>query len=316
MRMKAVLTTAAFLLVAASPAIAQKGQGQMPVPLMDPAKLPGTTVNPGASAARLTPEQIAAHVSRYGNVLSKAAVGVGGLTAWTVEKSGKTMVLYTTEDGQALMAGLLWDTASGANLSDHFATGAKPSASAAVAREPLANPSIGAINGKAKVQDLPESIRTVDGLAGVKEGKGDAANTLYVVFDTRCPYCRKAYNATRKYVAKGFTVKWIPANALGDPANGTPIAAALLKAPAGEQPALLKRALGDYDKSVRAVATPEIEKALQTNLDFLMAVFQNNGQGAAGVPVGFFYDHRHGTARMLKGISENVVLDEIFGRVQ
>lgn len=72
---------------------------------------------------------------------------------------------------------------------------------------------------------VPESMKTVDSLAGVKEGKGGIGDTVYIIIDPRCPYCREAYNLTRAYAAKGHSIKWIPSAALGNPEDGVPLAA-------------------------------------------------------------------------------------------
>ena len=81
----------------------------------------------------------AALVSRYGTIVDRSDVGVGGLTAWTVEKAGRRVVLFTTPDAQALFTGVVWDAATGRNLSDQFVAqaNAKNTAPVPVAAAPI-----------------------------------------------------------------------------------------------------------------------------------------------------------------------------------
>ncbi|RXF38773.1 hypothetical protein EG864_15845, partial [Enterococcus faecalis] len=104
---------------------------------------------------------------------------------------------------------------------------------------------------------------------GVKEGKGGIADTLYIIVDPRCPYCRKAYNITREYVKKGYTIKWIPTVALGDPANGLPLAATILQS---KDKDVVERVLGKHEQ-IRTQPTKETEEALRTSLAFMFAAF-------------------------------------------
>jgi len=257
----------------------------------------------------------AAVVSRYGKITDRRPVGVGGLTAWTVEKGGRKVVLYTTADTQALFTGVVWDAATGRNLSDQFIPG-----NATVAAQPMAVPPVvaeqpgvraaAAFDGKF-TGTIPESMKTVDSLAGVKEGKGGIADTLYIIVDPRCPYCRKAYNIPREYVKKGYTIKWIPTVALGDPANGLPLAATILQS---KDKDVVERVLGKHEQ-IRTQPTKETEEALRTSLAFMFAAFEQNGGQQAGVPVAFFIDRRTGKPRMMTGVSEMVVLEDIFGKL-
>ncbi|MPN22258.1 hypothetical protein SDC9_169641 [bioreactor metagenome] len=210
---------------------------------------------------------------------------------------------------------MVWDAATGRNLSDQFIPG-----NATVATQPMAVPPVvaeqpgvraaAAFDGKF-TGTIPESMKTVDSLAGVKEGKGGIADTLYIIVDPRCPYCRKAYNITREYVKKGYTIKWIPTVALGDPANGLPLAATILQS---KDKDVVERVLGKHEQ-IRTQPTKETEEALRTSLAFMFAAFEQNGGQQAGVPVAFFIDRRTGKPRMMTGVSEMVVLEDIFGKL-
>jgi len=248
----------------------------------------------------------AAVVARYGKIVDRRPVGVGGLTAWTVEKGGRKVVLYTTADTQAIFMGVVWDAMTGRNLSDQFI----PRNTDVTVTEQLSVRAAAAFDGKF-TGTIPESMKAVDSLAGVKEGNGGIADTLYIIFDPRCPYCRKAYNNTREYVKRGYTIKWIPVVALGDPDNGLPLAATILQS---KDRNMLDRVLGKHEQ-IKTQPTKETEEALNTNLAFMFAAFEQNGGRQAGVPVAFFLDHRTGKPRMTTGVSEMVVLEDIFGKL-
>lgn len=321
----APLTLTLTLMAAlAAPAAWAQQQGGMPLLLRDnapaapaaAAKAPAAPKMP-APAAGIDQEAL---VGRYGKIVERRPLGAGGLTAWTVEKGGRKIVLYTTNDGQAIISGIVWDAFTGRNLSDAVLP-AMPavqpplgaSARAMPAPSVMATPPTGALNGKFS-GTLPESIKTIDTLAGIKEGPGGPADTLYIVFDPRCPYCRQAYHRTRAYVGKGHTIKWIPAVLLGNPAQGTPLAATILQAKPGGQAEALRRVLGEKEE----LATPPNQattEALARTEAFFYAAFQNNKVDKVGVPAAFFLDKKTGQPRMMMGISEMPVIEEVFGRL-
>ena len=266
----------------------------------------------------------AQRVSRYGQIVEAREVGVGNLTAWTVQKNGHQVVLFSTPDAAVIFTGVAWDAATGKNISQQFMAGQAPASAAAPAASVppssippqmslMSDPNVreaAAMDGRYQ-GDIPVSMKTVDSLSGFKEGNGDIADTVYIIIDPRCPYCRAAYNQTRAYVKAGHTIKWIPAAALGNPQDGVPLAATILQS---SDRSVLDRVLGKHEQ-IRSQPTPETTKALSTNLEFLFAAFQNNGREQAGVPVAFFIDHRTGKPKMLSGVSEAVVLEDIFGKL-
>ncbi|MDB6014968.1 MAG: hypothetical protein JWL65_7218 [Gammaproteobacteria bacterium] len=306
--------------IAAVSPIVSFADGQMPLVLRDnvalqrsPATPPNARdVEPGhEGVAETRGHDPAAVIRRYGTILHQEPLGAGGLTAWTVEKNGHRLVLYSTSDGQAIFAGIVWDSVTGRNLSDSVlpvvnAAASPVGMSAAIAGGALLGPYSGPI---------PESIKTIDSLVGIKEGHGGPSETLYVIWDPRCPYCRRAYQNTREYVKRGFTIKWIPAAALPNPDQGAALAATILQAQPAQQANLLGRVLGQHE-SLAAVPTEATRAALARNLQFFFAAFQNNGIGRAGVPAAFFLDRRTGQPRMMPGISETPVIEAVFGRLQ
>ena len=302
-------TTIAFALacLASLPAFAQVGKGVMPLQIRDQ----------GGSVQPLQPINGRSVMEKYGTVVDQRVVGAGGLTAWTLEKNGRRVVLYTTPDVGVIISGVVWDAASGQNLSDQFVVrpAGLPVGAAAVASslQPAAQPDRGALVGSYNGV-IPDSIKTVDSLAGIKEGKGGPADTLYVIFDPRCPYCRKAYNETRAYVKRGFTIKWIPAVALGNPEQGVALAATVLQAKPGQQADILRRVLGNKEE-IPTQATKATQEALARNLEFFFAAFRNNRVDQAGVPAAFFLDKRTGKPRMMTGVSELPVIEAVFGKL-
>lgn len=268
---------------------------------------------PFAQGIAQTPEEA---VSKYGKIILKQDAAVGGLTAWTVEKAGKQVVLYTTPQGEnmAVIAGLVWD-AQGRDISKYplrvlwSAADAERLEAQAPKISSTEAPSVAAMDGSFS-GEIPQAMQTVDALQGVKEGQGGIGDTVYVIIDPRCPYCQRAYELTRPYVAKGHTIKWIPTAALGDKANGVPLAATILTE---KDPAVLARVLGQHQK-IKTQPTADIEKALDLNLAFMFAAFEQNG-GRAGVPVAFYIDHRTGKPKMMTGLSDEVVLHDIFGKL-
>ncbi|MNV98871.1 hypothetical protein D3C71_1941720 [compost metagenome] len=77
---------------------------------------------------------------------------------------------------------------------------------------------------------------------------------------------------------------------------------------------MLARVLGNHEQ-VRSEPSPETVEQLSTNLAFLFAAFEHNGKEQAGVPAAFFIDHRTGKPRMMTGLSQAVVLEDIFGKL-
>lgn len=245
-------------------------------------------------------------------------VGKGGLVAWTVQATnGQRVELYTTPDASVIFTGILWDAKTGKNISDAFlpaqssTSTAAPEGVATATSEHRAS----ALDGK-YTGSIPESIKTVASLDGIQEGKGDPSSTVYIIFDPRCHYCHDAYALTRKYVQKGYSIKWIPSLALGEPESGAPVAAAILQSKTPVE--ALNRVMTSAYPFGGATATPTKTtlKTLGMNLSFLFAAFQNSHtNGQAGVPVAFYIDHRTGKPTMMTGVSQQVVLDDIFGKI-
>lgn len=279
------------------------------------------TARGSATAVGQQPDDTAAaRVGRYGKILDARPVGAGGLVAWTVQAtSGQSVELYTTADSSVVFTGIIWDAKTGKNISDQFLPH-PPTLATAPAASPVASATAGehkasALEGK-YTGAIPEAIKTVATLDGIQEGKGDPSNTVYIIFDPRCHYCHDAYALTRKYVKKGYAIKWIPSMALGDPEGGAPVAASIMqsKTPLEELNRVMTTAYPFSGINVKPTKTTM--EALAKNLSFLFAAFENSHtNGPAGVPVAFYIDHRTGKPTMMTGMSSQVVLNDIFGQI-
>lgn len=262
-----------------------------------------------------------ASITKYGKVVSSKDLGVGGLTAWTLERDGKQVIMYTTADSKAVISGIVWDTSTGQNLSDQFITPnliAKNASAATAITQQVANGQqlqtgqniVGMLDGKF-TGEVPKPIKAIESLAGIKEGSGPVEDTVYIIFDPRCPYCKKSYNLTRKYIDMGYTIKWIPSLALGQDETAQNTLAAMMQS---KDAVKLFRDHMEGKSIEPATADTKTIGDLKTNLAYMFAAFKNSGeQGAPGVPVAFFVNHLTGKAHMLMGTSEQAVLDSIFG---
>jgi hypothetical protein len=306
-----------------------QANGAMPLVLRDNLSQASSRPTPPRARQHETPSMPApaaafdqaAVIEHYGKIVDRRLLGAGGLTAWMVEKNARRVVLYTTADGQAIISGLVWESASGRNLSESFVPGASapvppreraaPGLHQSSASVTTASPAalVGPYSGT-----IPESIKAIDSLAGIKEGHGGPTDTLYVIFDPRCPYCRQAYNITRPYVQHGFTIKWIPTLALGNTVQGMGFAATVIQAKPKEQAEMLHRVLGNKEE-INSVPTPATQEALARNLIFFFSAFKNNRASQPGVPAAFFLDKRTGQPRMMTGISELPVVEAVFGKL-
>lgn len=254
----------------------------------------------------------------------------GGLTAWTIStKSGKVAVFYTTPDEKVLIKGSLWNTADRKNISDDINLKALNYASPEFKQRVLGG-ATQTVTAKGKRTDqptqqnftaeivgkfngpVPEIIKLLDKSAGYKEGKGGATDTLYVFYDPRCKWCHQAYYATRKYIDKGFTIKWLPTLALGQSESGYRMAASILQAPKADS---LEK-IFNRDASYQVDPTPQSRKSIDTNLEHLLALVAGfDGKGArVSVPTGFYVNKRTGKIKKVEALSETVNLEMVFGK--
>lgn len=194
----------------------------------------------------------------------------GGLTAYTAVKDGKPIVFYTTADRSVTFVGVLFDSATGKNLSDPFVERSQ------------------ALMGKAAPAAAPQAPATAvpggqgsaftkrfysDEVAGMIEGKASPEGTTYVFFDPRCPYCHGLFNATRQVAKQGASIKWIPVNTLG--AQGVPLSAEALRLGIPGMEALAKGTLRGVEPTILE------RERIQANTALFAAVVRQVGKDAA-----------------------------------
>lgn len=220
-----------------------------------------------------------------------------GLNVWQVEKGLTKTIFYTTQDNKVLMSGVLWDAATGVNLSDVYI----PIAVVDAATE---KPVLGNFS-----HDKPsDAIVSVSSLVGIKEGRGAIDKTLYIIFDPRCPHCDAVYKNTREFVKNGGSIKWIPCTVLGNLANGAAIVAGILESK--DMVAALASAMGR--QSVGKNPSTSTLKAIAANEAYFFAAFEHNrSAGAAGVPVAFF-EKQSGEPQMVGSIDDPELLPRIL----
>lgn len=253
--------------------------------------------------------EVQQRMAALGQIIEKQELAQNNLTAWLIQApNGKQMTFYTTADGKNIFSGAVWDLTTKQNINHVFASAQPQPIQGAQSEEVQvgqAEPLLGKYTGA-----IPEAIAALESLGGSKMGSGSAGETLYIIIDPRCPYCHQAYASLIPYMDKGVTIKWIPTVALGRSEQGLPLANAVLHA---KTRAELDKIMADPPAYPRALSGND-QETLQRNLTFMFQAFEQNG-GQAGVPVAFFIDQKSGQPRMMMGISEEVVIQTILGKL-
>lgn len=275
------------------------------------------------------PKSLHDQFQKLGNVKEVKATNVQGVYAWILEKNGKTLVVYNTPDNKHFIKGSIYELNSKKNITNQDALDSLKYASndfrdrvlrnSGVETAPIkdlssvtptASPdSIGFMNLKWGNKQIPEALTLIDSLAGAKEGSGLPQDTLYIFYDPNCPWCHKAYSGLREYVQKGYTVKWLPTNALGKSEQSLALAAAPL-----QKPSLLGPSF-DKDASARNIKPTEKNlNDLAMNMQFLMAYFKKViPDQQTSVPLAVFLDKTTGKVTHIQGLPDRPVLDILFG---
>lgn len=244
----------------------------------------------------------------------------GSLLAWTIVINGTPQVVFTTSDEQVVITGNAFDIKTMDSVSlpilqnaQQKLGGSDPSNSASGLGNPLGQEQVtvdfAEIVGTWN-KDLPPAIELLSKLKGAKEGKGSDADTLYVLYDPRCPNCHEAYRETRKYIEKGFSIKWIPTVLLKKSDEGYKLAAATL-----HDSSLLGKAFSK-DTTGLSDATEADKKAIDENQAFLVqATQQSTNSNTIAVPTAFYLNKKTGQPKMTTGLSDASILDMIFGKI-
>lgn len=158
-------------------------------------------------------------------------------------------------------------------------------------------------------------VNILDSLQGFKyDDSVAAADTVYIVYDPRCPYCHNLFEKVSNIdlKAKQITVKWLPSLALGTDDNAEKLAAMALRA----------KTIDDFGASfVKGVDTSGVtvtqadKDVLNENMAFLFeASDQTFGvDHPKSVPAAFFIDKSTGTPNMMYGASDDAIFKQIFG---
>lgn len=273
-------------------------------------------------------------IEKLGEVVSRHEVPNSTMTAWyiKVKDTGENALFFTTRDGKTMAGGTLWDTATGEPITadlaakmiadnPDLATGAiagdnaSPQASAS-ASQPDMTPgqAIGKWDG-----EVPKVFEVLDTLGGFKEDPNVAPeDTIYLLYDPRCPYCteflKKSRNIDMK--AKGVTIKWLPSVALGVKGEDDPVIGQAAYGLVATNVDDFMKSFGNGGNINRVDAISEDQKnALDANLSLLYeAADRTFGEGSPkAVPAAFYLDKRNGTPRMVYGAQEDNILISIFG---
>lgn len=234
--------------------------------------------------------------------------GAGGLNVWQVQRGLTKTVLYTTPDNKVLLSAVLWDAATGSNLSDAYITRDMVVAQADKAGLATAPAAI-VDSGNYSPTKVSDAIKGISTLTGIKEGGAPIDKTLYIIFDPRCPYCHSVYKKTRQFVKDGGTIKWIPTTLLGNRSAGGMMVADMLqsrKPLRALDDAMLKQTPGT------TAPTAATQKTIDENEAYFFAAFdKNKSAGAVGVPVAFF-ETKSGAPQMVSGIDDDALLKQIL----
>jgi thiol:disulfide interchange protein DsbG len=194
---------------------------------------------------------------RQGFRIVRSFKAVSGLTGWVLQGPDRAyMLVYTTADGQTLLAGDLLNS-SGESLSDAYS------------RQFLPAPDLTALWAK-----LPDAHVVVTGTQAAPK------STIYVVMDPNCIYCHMLWIALQPYESVGLQVRWIPVGFLHQDSEAK--AAALLKGGA----AALTQCQQHFDIStenggIAGIAiTPDLHRELAANLQLM---HDWNMQGTPGL---------------------------------
>ena len=186
---------------------------------------------------------------KTGMKVDKSFPAASGLTGWILTQDGAPLVMYSTADGQTLIAGTLMDT-KGTNLT------------AAYAEKYFEQPNLNKAIAK-----LEKSTYIVDG-----PKQGPVKSTVYAFLDPNCVYCHYTWQALRPYVEAGLQVRWIPVAYLRADSAGK--AAAILE---GEQSAAKGLETHELAFNQGGIAAAKVSAGTKNKLDNNSKLMQELG---------------------------------------
>jgi len=231
--------------------------------------------------------------------------GVGGLNVWQVERKGIKTVFYSTPDNKVLVSGVLWDASTGDNQSDAYITDAMTApANVAKIEATPASANVGVAPG-----GISSQIADVEKLQGVKEGNGSPRKTIYIMYDPRCPHCKNVYDASRDFVRRGGSIKWLPTTVLGDPQDGMNRIALVLQS---KDPVAAMGVVERGGQLGRTEVKPETFSVVARNEAYFWGAFHGNpSAGTPSVPVAFFQT-KDGAPQMVSDLDDPQLLKRLF----
>lgn len=158
----------------------------------------------------------------------------------------------------------------------------------------------------------------VDILKDLKGFKYDESvapeDTVYIVYDPRCPYCHQLFEkvSSLDLKKKGITVKWLPTIALGESEDAKKLAIMGMNSKSIDE---FAQTFTGSANTGGVSTSVEQEEALNENLGFLFeASNQTFGpEFPKSVPAVFFIDKETGTPNMMYAASEDETFKQIFG---
>lgn len=158
-------------------------------------------------------------------------------------------------------------------------------------------------------------VDILDDLQGFKYDESvPAADTVYIIYDPRCPYCHALFNKiqTIDLKAKQITIKWLPTLALGEDSEAAKRAVASLTAKSVEEFGASFQSETDFSGITLSQSDQD---ALNENMAFLFeASDQTFGVNhPKSVPATFFINKKTGAPNMMYGASDDAVFKQIFG---
>lgn len=165
--------------------------------------------------------------------------------------------------------------------------------------------------------EIPQVFEVLDKMSGFKENPSiTPENTVYIIYDPRCPYCHEFFEDSRhlNLKDKNITLKWLPTNALGESPDALKLATAGLRAKSSED---FAKSLGKVGEAIGADNPTDAEKqAIDANFQLLLQAHEQafaNSQTNPSVPATFFLDKRTGEPRLIYGISIPEIRKTILG---
>lgn len=269
--------------------------------------------------------ELRAKIAQLGNIKEVKETQTRGMFAWLLEKNGKTLVIYNTPDNKQFIKGTMYDINTKKVTTNQYALDSLKYASPDFRERVLgkgtspspvstANPnassdSVGYMNYKWQQKDIPDALKLIDSLAGAKEGNGLPQDTLYIFYDPNCVWCHSTYDSLRSYVAKGYTIKWLPTTARGKTPQSLALTAAVL-----QNPKLLGASFAKDRSALSTVPTAKNIKDVDTNLQFLFAYYKKViPDQKPSVPFGLFLNKTNGKVTHIQGLSEKPIIELMFG---